>query len=535
MTKHNATLLKSYIGSHELLEDTRLTIRPETRVGAFILIAIGIFFYMSFKVGAFRFDAARYSPYYVYCSDVTGVRPRTDVKIAGVTVGWVEKIEVVNHGQQASVVLMIDNGYVLRTDTYCAVRQDGLIGTRYIEINSGDPSLPALKPGDTLTKQVKAQMSFEQFMQQFTVATGTIQEITHSLKDVLSSGHSQGSLPEVLHTLHEVLRRLDDLVARNTTLVNDTLCDVKSIAQELKDSIPRISNEIHQLSETLSNDVIPSVKHNVEQVTTAIDRDLHAIAEKINDTSKPLCEIATKINNGTGLLGQVINDKSMYTQVKTTWDMFRSTALILDARFESLHSLHEQCKFSDAKGYFNAYIWPPGDYFGLIGVTTSLWGHLERFETTHHRLRLTSKRHELIPDHLRLSGEARLTHAPVQQRVIHEFDKLFLNLQLGRVYHNFAFRVGIFEGYAGIGIDYIIPFVPLTWLTTLEAFDFRGRNRISDDRPHVKWLNRIFFTNHLYLDFGLDDIISHAHTTGFLGVGLTFSTDDIVQRLTNTL
>ena len=29
------------------------------------------------------------------------------------------------------------------------------------------------------------------------------------------------------------------------------------------------------------------------------------------------------------------------------------------------------------------------------------------------------------------------------------------------------------------------------WVTTLEAFDFYGRNRIDDHRLHLKWLNKI--------------------------------------------
>ena len=65
------------------------------------------------------------------------------------------------------------------------------------------------------------------------------------------------------------------------------------------------------------------------------------------------------------------------------------------------------------------------------------------------------------------------------------------------------------------------------WITSLEAFDFRGRDRLNDERPHFKWINRLFFLRNIYFDFGADDFISKHNANAFMGMGVRFNDDDL--------
>ncbi|HEB41866.1 MAG TPA: MCE family protein, partial [Candidatus Dependentiae bacterium] len=86
----------------------------ETRVGIFVLAALGVFIYMGFKIGAFRFDRAKYNKYIMYFEDISGLSRKADVKIAGVRIGWVEKINLVpNHDLRAEAEVMILKSYTL--------------------------------------------------------------------------------------------------------------------------------------------------------------------------------------------------------------------------------------------------------------------------------------------------------------------------------------------------------------------------------------------------------------------------------------
>ena len=85
------------------------------------------------------------------------------------------------------------------------------------------------------------------------------------------------------------------------------------------------------------------------------------------------------------------------------------------------------------------------------------------------------------------------------------------------------------EGFVGMGADVDIPFKTdkFRWVTSFEAFDFRGWNRKHDKRPHLKWLNRMFLMRNVYFTFGADDFVSKHNANAFVGVGLRFGDDDV--------
>src|SRR5579863_5122336 len=125
----------------------------ETRVGIFVLISLAVFGYMGFKIGAFRFDRSRYSKYTLFFNDISGLSRKAGVKIAGVKVGWVEELKLIaNHEVKAEAVIMVLSEYPLHKDAHAIVRQDGLLGPKYVEVHPGDSMLGVLHGGDVLQK-----------------------------------------------------------------------------------------------------------------------------------------------------------------------------------------------------------------------------------------------------------------------------------------------------------------------------------------------------------------------------------------------
>jgi phospholipid/cholesterol/gamma-HCH transport system substrate-binding protein len=116
-----------------------------------------------------------------------------------------------------------------------------------------------------------------------------------------------------------------------------------------------------------------------------------------------------------------------------------------------------------------------------------------------------------------------------QERTLQRRGTIKLNLQMAKAFKDVAFRFGLFESTAGLGIDYDIPFRrdDFRWVTTLEAFDFYGDDRLNDERPHFKWLNSLYFFNNFYVTFGADDFISRHNANAFFGFGMRLADDDM--------
>lgn len=493
-----------------------MRIKAETSVGLFILVAIIIFLYMTFQIGVLRFDRSRYYDYTVYFYDVSGLNKKSDVQIAGVKVGWVEDIELVNNGQQVRASVKVLKSYTLHQDAYGVIRQDGLLGTKYLEVIPGDQLLATIKPGGILMKPSKEPVAVDAILTEFQDIARNLHDITNAIRDVLGGDVGSRRLERAIdgftqatENFSEVARSLDGVIDKNRLSLEDIITDLRAFSRDLKEEFPALSRD---------------VREGVDRFTTQFER-----------VAGPIGSVADKINNGEGVLGKLIGDEDIARDaklaiqgVKDYFETIDRLAVVIDCWSEAMYGYGNYMYFRDAKGYFNLRLHPTEDYFYLLGLMGSYSGKILRTES--HRQWLIDQCEPLIPEEMHLDDWAKLKFAPIKRTETRYLNTYLINAQLGKIYDNLAFRVGLFEGSAGVGVDFEIPFETkqFRWVTTLEAFDFHGfEQRFCDHRIHLKWLNKLFFTESLYMTFGADDFISHTNRNAFFGMGFRFADDDL--------
>ena len=110
--------------------------RPTELIVGFLLacVAAGLLF-VSTQLG--QIDLIGEQGYVVQAAFPTaaGLEEGAAVELAGVKIGRVEHLELVEN--QALVTLKVNTAVVLQTDVRAAVKAQGLIGERYVEITSG--------------------------------------------------------------------------------------------------------------------------------------------------------------------------------------------------------------------------------------------------------------------------------------------------------------------------------------------------------------------------------------------------------------
>ncbi|MEX0672120.1 MAG: MlaD family protein [Candidatus Babeliales bacterium] len=204
-------------------------IKTETRVGLFVLGAIGIFFYMSFQIGVFRWGVFDYRKYKVYFKDISGLTKKSDVKISGVKVGWVEHVELIpDHELQAEAVIMVHKRYILHTNAWAEIRQDGLLGNMFLELNPGSLSLPPLLPGSALGEPGKAPVPIGELIQKFSDIADDVKAVTTTLEGVLAGEENQekfknlrDNLSSAVSNINSVAQKLDEGEGLIGKLIND--------------------------------------------------------------------------------------------------------------------------------------------------------------------------------------------------------------------------------------------------------------------------------------------------------------------------
>jgi phospholipid/cholesterol/gamma-HCH transport system substrate-binding protein len=127
-----------------------LFVLPCTLITVYLYFAIGNI--QSFKVGPVNFLDNQYTLRATF-DDVNGTLPNDNVKIAGVVVGKVSKVKVVDG--RAQVTFKVRDGVKLATDTTAAIRWRNLLGQRYLYLYPGTAAT-VLRAGDrvTLTRSV---------------------------------------------------------------------------------------------------------------------------------------------------------------------------------------------------------------------------------------------------------------------------------------------------------------------------------------------------------------------------------------------
>jgi len=109
--------------------------RVEVAVGVFVILGVLALGYLSIKLGRVELFGGGSYPVVANFPSVGGLKAGSSVEIAGVEVGRVDRIRLVN--DEAQVVLLIDKGIKLPDDSIASIKTKGLIGEKYIRISPG--------------------------------------------------------------------------------------------------------------------------------------------------------------------------------------------------------------------------------------------------------------------------------------------------------------------------------------------------------------------------------------------------------------
>jgi len=120
--------------------------RIEIIVGAFVLAGIVAIAGMAMQLGKVGGLGEQGYALTATFGDVGGVREGSDVMLAGVVIGRVKQVDLVD-SDQAKLIMQIDDGVELTTDAIASIRTKGIIGERFVRINQGADEA-ALQPGD---------------------------------------------------------------------------------------------------------------------------------------------------------------------------------------------------------------------------------------------------------------------------------------------------------------------------------------------------------------------------------------------------
>lgn len=270
-----------------------MKIKKEVKIGLFgVLMLILLYWGLSFLKGKDIFKLT--NTYYALYDNVNGMEVSSPVVVNGFNVGRVSNIEYTPNAEKPiRIEFTIGSDYELPVGSQAVVTSTGLMGSKVIDILMGD-SKTMINDGDTLKAETNPDM--------LDVASQEIGKITSKLNLALDD-------------LHISLQGVNGVLSEN---------NVKSISLSLK-NIETMTNQLSggelKLIMSDTRKFTKSLSDNSERIDTII-ANFENLSDSLKQAQIPtlvasLNSLVTKINDGEGTVGQLVNDKQLYDSLVT--------------------------------------------------------------------------------------------------------------------------------------------------------------------------------------------------------------------------
>ncbi len=290
-----------------------MKIRKETKIGliAFISLVI-IYLGLNFLKGEHVFG--KQDIYYGIYERINGLEVSNPVMLNGFKIGQVKKIEIMNDGSgHLKVTILVHEDLDIPKDSKALLKSGDLLGSMQVHILLGESSEMA-QSGDMLTPDVEGDLVEEVNAQLRPIKVkaesliSSVDSVIRVIEGILNA-ESQQNLVESFTGINRAVRNLEKTTVRLDTLVREERHRIKAIFMNVEsvtstlaengDELDRIINNFADISDTLAQAKI------AETVV------------KANAALEDIESVMTKINNGEGSLGMLVNNPDLYNNLES--------------------------------------------------------------------------------------------------------------------------------------------------------------------------------------------------------------------------
>lgn len=192
----------------------------EVKTGIVVVVAALLLLFLVYKVGGIKVEKGyELNALFNY---VSGLEEKAPVKLAGVTIGEVKKVNHTYDGDETkvSVTMLIKEIAKVRQDSKIRISTTGLIGEKYIEITGGLRGSPFVAPGATLAGIDPFQM-----------------------EDLVEMGEKLAArLDSSMQDLQRLMKNVDGVVVDNKEDIRTAIVNLKDTSENFREFSEDIKN-----------------------------------------------------------------------------------------------------------------------------------------------------------------------------------------------------------------------------------------------------------------------------------------------------
>jgi phospholipid/cholesterol/gamma-HCH transport system substrate-binding protein len=276
----------------------------EVRSGIFVVLAVLVLGILIFSVGNFRQRFQTTTRFSSYLPDAKFLKSHDPVTYGGLRVGEIRAVEVSSERfGLVRVILEVGRDIPVKKDSLVILKQDGMLGPKYLEISPGSPDAKPLEAGAELRGLVPPAVT--DLAAAMEAPLGKLDRVLGHLDSILGRPENQKNIADILEdskklliTMDEQLKRVADLAGQTGEKTQKVLDEVQTTVREARGPLVSTLKNTDELAVRLGK--------SVEELSGKVSRALDEMTSKLSQTAEGLDRLlhdadATLLANNTNL------------------------------------------------------------------------------------------------------------------------------------------------------------------------------------------------------------------------------------------
>ena len=245
----------------------------------------------------------------VMFENVQGLHVGDQVDMLGKKIGKVTRTRFM--AQKIAVELAIDNSFSfsIPIDSKIEVKSEGIIGSKFISITPGYNRKDYILPG-TIVDGLR-EFDLTEITPDIVPMTQDLSAFARQLKAVLGKEEGEKIRLTIKH-IESFTAQLDSLIsAKDRNNFKTTMKNLRDVTAELKEGI---NKEIDKLDQMLNS--FKTVTDKSDEISTTIS-ELRISSESFSSATQKLDMLLTKMENGEGTLGKLVNNDTLHENMNS--------------------------------------------------------------------------------------------------------------------------------------------------------------------------------------------------------------------------
>ena len=511
------------------------------RVGFVVLAGIVAAFIMITRVGS-EWDVDETYVVYAYFNDVTGLAKKSQVRIAGIQVGEVEDVQLVDRRAKVTIRLRADidlyEGVLQPDQSYrggatITKKLSNLLGDNYVEITPGIEGA-RLADRDEIHNVLEGGGP-EAILKDVEVITRDVAKITNTLAEVFGDDEGRQRLENVVKDIEDISHTIRTSTAENAEQLNRIVDNVEQLSADARMILRQGGQDVHTILRDIravSHDLRTVVERSSGRIDNTFDNvddtllSARLAIDKLDRSLAHVEEVTATLADGDGTVGHVLRDKTIANETESLLSETRELVGTATETVEGASNVIESI------GRLETHVNLRNDYMvGFNSFKNVLSLKLQPKPTKWYLL-------ELVLDPRGSTSTVRRTVDGVGtsstfEEITETTSEMKFSFQFAGRYEFIAGRFGLIESSGGVGTN--LYFFDDDLELVVDLFDFGF-----GPYPRMRAFTMLYldlalpwrWSEHLYLSGGIDDPFNEGSYDYFFGAGLSFNDEDLKGLMT---